>query len=99
MSPPQPKARRAGPQDFRYFLSPSLWKAYPFLPVIRRVDDRLEYGVLYDAQGVSGLFGFRCTVFLVNLFTLPRIESVLLTGPRRVYDTFEELADDGWHVD
>jgi hypothetical protein len=99
MSPQTSKARRAGPRDFLYFHSPSLWKVFPFLPVVRRIDDRVECGILYDAEGVSGLFGFRCAVFLTNLFALPRTESALLTGPRRVYDTFDELADDGWYVD
>jgi hypothetical protein len=99
MPPLHSKARRAGPRDFLYFQTPSLWKAYPFLPLIRRIEGHVDCGVLYDAQEVSGLFGFRCTVFLTNLFTLPRVESTLLTGPRRVYDTFEELADDGWYVD
>jgi hypothetical protein len=36
--------------------------------------------------------GFSARVFLVNLFGV-------LTRPKCVYDTFEELASDGWVVD
>ncbi len=55
--------------------------------------------VLYDAYGVSGTCGFRCTVFLRNVFTLPPTEAQLLTSAREVFDTFDELADAGWAVD
>jgi hypothetical protein len=58
-----------------------------------------ELGILYDARGASGRTGYACTVFRTNLFTLPRNEADLLALPRHVYDTLDELADDGWLVD
>jgi hypothetical protein len=93
--------RRATARDFRYFADPALWPTYPFLPVTRRADGSadLECGVLYDAYGVSGTTGYRCTVFLANLFDLPPTPDRLLAGPRCVYDTFDELADAGWAID
>jgi hypothetical protein len=93
--------RQAGARDLLYFATPRLWHHYPFLPVIRRPagSREIEYGVLYDAGGVSGTYGYRCTVFLTNLFTLPRTEAGLFARPRHVYDSFEDLANDGWVVD
>jgi hypothetical protein len=93
--------RRATDRDFRFFADPSLWPHYPFLPLSRHAigSDQTELGVLYDAHGVSGTTGHRCTVFLRNLFMLSDTEAALLASPRCVYDTFDELADDGWGVD
>jgi len=64
--------RRATDRDFRFFSDPSLWPHYSFLPLSRRVigSSEVELGVLYDAYGVSGTAGHRCTVFLRNLFML-----------------------------
>jgi hypothetical protein len=90
--------RRATVRDLLYFTHPHLWPHYPFLPVARRVRDgsTAQCGVLYDACGVSGTYGYGATVFLVNLFVLPRTEAGLLARPKCMYDTIEELADDGW---
>jgi hypothetical protein len=93
--------RRATARDLRYFGDPSLWPHYPCLPLIRQATDSTEreLGVLYDAYGVSGKCGFRCTVFFVNVYALPATEAELFAGPRQVFDTFDELAAAGWAVD
>ncbi len=92
--------RVAGPRDLLFFSSPHLWPHRPFLPVIRcPVGAPMEYGVLYDAVHVSGIYGFSTTVFLANLLLLPRTEAKLFALPRRVYDAPEEMAADGWVVD
>ncbi len=92
--------RLAGPRDLLYFSCPDLWPLRPFLPLMRYpVGGPAEEGLLYDAVHVSGTYGFSTTVFLVNLLLLPRTEAELLAVPRRVYDTPEELARDGWVVD
>jgi hypothetical protein len=64
--------RRAGPRDLLFFQSPHLWQHYPFLPLLRWACNGAEpeCGILYDARGVSGTYGFACTAFLVNLFAL-----------------------------
>jgi len=101
MNPPALYQRRATARDLHYFAHPELWPHRPFLPVIRQAlgDSARQCGLLYDARGVSGLYGFGCTVFLCNLFALPATEAEFLAQPRCVYDTFEQLADDGWSVD
>ena len=92
--------RRAGPRDLLYFSRPDLWPWRPFLPMKRYpVDAPPEYGVLYDAVHVSGTYGLSATVFLTNLWTVPRTEAALLALPHHCYDTAEELAADGWIVD
>lgn len=92
--------RRATARDFRFFRNPQLWTHYPFLPLTRRAADGLQQlGLLYDARGVSSTYGYSCTVFLANLFFLPISEQAFLALPRCAYDTFDELADDGWCVD
>jgi hypothetical protein len=100
--PPTPTPRRrATARDLAFLQTPERWPRYPFLPLVRCLGDRTlpECGLLYDALGVSGRVGYRCTVFLVNLLAVPTTEAALLAAPRRVYDTFDELADDGWVVD
>jgi hypothetical protein len=83
------------------FRTPRLWSRWPFLPVVRLspgcVD--VECGLLYDARGVSGTYGYSATVFLCNYYRLPHGEAAVLALPKRVYDTAEEIADAGWTVD
>jgi len=101
MSQTQPYGRRATVRDLVTMETPRRWRQFPFLPLTRRLNDHdpPELGVLYDARAASGKTGFRCTVFLVNLYALPGTEAELLRQPRCVYDTFDELANDGWVVD
>lgn len=93
--------RRAGPRDCLFFENPCLWPHYPFLPVVRRPCGQAEpeLGLLYDARGQSGLFGYSSSVFLVNLFEVPHTETQFLALPKLVYDSFDDLAQDGWTVD
>ncbi len=100
MSPVTDPPRPTRPRDLVYFRSPRLWPTWPFLPVIRRpVGGPQQLGVLYDARAVSGTCGYSATVFLTNLFLLPPTEAKHLTLPKCVYDTAEEMADNGWAVD
>jgi hypothetical protein len=101
MNPPVRYERRAGARDLHWFAHPELWPYRPFLPVTRQAvgSDARQCGLLYDARGVSGRYGFACTVYLVNVYRLPATEAELLAQPRCVYDTFEQLAADGWSLD
>jgi hypothetical protein len=80
------------------FSKPEIWPNRPFLTLTRRHPEtsEIEYGVLYDARGASGLYGYSCTVFLANIFQLPARESEFLKLPHHTYDTFEEIAEAGW---
>src|SRR4051812_34303656 len=79
--------------------APRLWPTYPFLPVRRAGGDGLlELGVLYEARGLTGRWGYSSTVFRANLFMLPPSEDQFLHLPRYVYDTLDELLDDGWRI-
>ena len=100
MNTAAPRARRATARDMHFFENPQLWPHRPFLPVIRQEPEngQLQLGVLYDARQ-SGAVGYCCTVFLTNLYDLPLTEAELLSVPRLVYDTFDELAGAGWVVD
>jgi hypothetical protein len=93
--------RRATTRDMHFFQNPQLWLQYPWLPVTRQAIDSgpQELGVLYDARGISGIYGYACTVWVANLFCLPQTESEFLALPKHVYDNWEELANDGWTVD
>ena len=93
--------RRATMRDLTFMSTPSLWSVYPFLPVIRRgaVGGCQQLGVLYDAVGVSGRYGYTATVWLTNLFLLPKTEAEFFDLPKIVYDTLDELVEDGWVVD
>jgi hypothetical protein len=91
--------RRATERDFLFFQNPSSWRTHPFLPLTRRdLSCRPELGVLFDARSFD-LHGYVCTVVLCNLFLLPSTVAELLALPRLVYDSFDELANEGWSVD
>ena len=93
--------RRATARDLIFLSTPSLWSLHPFLPVIRRAarSDCQQLGVVFDAVGASGLYGYSATVFLTNFFAIPRTQAHLLALPKIVYDTLDELVNDGWVVD
>jgi hypothetical protein len=93
--------RRATAKDLVMFASPSQWPVRPFLPLTRQLPEsrETELGLLYDARGASGLYGYGATVFRVNLLDLPATDAEFLSLPHYTYDTFDELADDGWIVD
>lgn len=98
LTPPE-RSNRA--RNLLFLTTPELWPLRPFLPLVRRRDnpDNPECGVLYDARGASGTWGYSATVFRTNLFELPESEAELLVLPKCVYDAPEELFDDGWQVD
>jgi hypothetical protein len=83
------------------FLSePSLWPAWPILPLVRRrpgSDD--ECGFLFDFEKVYGRAGFTSTVFLGNIFEMPASHEELLQLSREVYDGAEEVYAAGWRID
>ena len=93
--------RRATARDLHFFQNPHFWPLHPLLPVTRRSTpaSEKELGLLLDTHGQLSLCGYACTVFVVNLFFLPPTLAEFLSLPRHVYDTFDELADDGWVVD
>jgi hypothetical protein len=100
MNPPSPVIQAARPRNLLFFHTPRLWPQWPFLPVVRRrPGSEVEYGVLYDARGVSGQLGYSATVFLTNYFLLPPTEEEFLALPKEVYDRPEEIADAHWSVD
>ncbi len=100
MNSPSGSQRRATARDLYYFCHPDVWPLRPFLPVRRTCAGREDQlGLLYDASSTSGIYGYNCTVFLINLLELPPTEAEFLKLPRCVYDTFAELADAGWVVD
>ena len=96
-----PKPAPTGPARMLLFLqTPSLWPLWPFLPMVRHWPGKIEEcGIVYDSRRSERAVGYRCTVFLVNLFEIPCGEADLLQLPREVYDTFEDLAAAGWQVD
>ena len=91
----------AHPQRNLLFLSSaSLWPNWPFLPVIRRRPGKEEeYGVMFDALTACNLPGYSATVFITNVFQIPRQLDALLDLPKEVYDRPEEVEAAGWRVD
>lgn len=83
------------------FRTPSLWPCWPYLPVKRSLPDGTgqQLGVVFDARGACGRYGFSATVFLTNLYFVPRTQEEFFALPQCVYDTAEEMAEAGWSVD
>ncbi len=91
---------RSPQRDLHFMGNPSLWVTWPFLPLVRRhPDGPTDYGVLCDTRSLSRLTGFRCTVFLTNVFLIPRRLDQFLALPREVFDNFDEVVTAGWRVD
>lgn len=82
-----------------FLANPTLWPLWPFLPVVRRTSGDEELGVVYDAREAVALTGYSATVFLTNMFTLPRNFQEFLKLPKETFDCAEELAEAGWRVD
>jgi hypothetical protein len=87
-------------RNLQMFTCPDLWPAWPFLPLVKRLPGQpAGYGVLFDVMGSHGLPGYFATVFLTNMFLMPRQLDEFLALPKEVFDTCDELADTGWCVD
>jgi hypothetical protein len=87
-------------RNLQFFTRSALWKAWPFLPVVRRRPGcSEELGVLFDSLNAGGPAGYGCTVFLSNMFLLPPQLEEFLSLAKEVYDTPEEMLDAGWRVD
>jgi hypothetical protein len=89
-------------RNLLFMANPRLWTVWPYLPLVRRPGkggEDYECGLLCDLQGWRRLSGFRCTVFLTNLFLLPESPDQILDLAKETFDTFEELLAAGWRVD
>jgi hypothetical protein len=87
-------------RDLLYLRTPRLWPTWPYLALMRRrPGQEEEYGVLYDFRGTSGRTGFSATVFLSNLFLMPRNEEQMLALPHETFDNADEIVAAHWHVD
>src|SRR4051794_39784411 len=92
--------RPATERDLFFMTSPALWDAWPMLPVVRRhADGNYDCGLMYDTRGAPQLAGLMATVWLSNLFLIPRTLEEFLALPKETYDTFDEVVAAGWRVD
>ena len=92
--------QQARQRNLLFFTQPRLWPTWPFLPLVRRrPGQEEEYGILFDAKTACELPGYAATVFLCNLFLMPRTLDEFLALPHETFDTPEEIADAGWAVD
>jgi hypothetical protein len=93
--------RPATERDLFFLSTPALWTTWPMLPVVRRhADGSYDCGLMYDCRGGgTRLAGLAASVFLANLFLLPRTLDEFLKLPRETYDTLEEVVAAGWRVD
>lgn len=92
--------RRGRARQLLFLSTPRLWPAWPFLPLVRRRPGcEEELGLLYDGLGAGGLTGLSSTVFICNLFELPRTLPEFLALPKEVYDTAEAVYEALWRVD
>src|SRR5262245_48146361 len=94
------RPRPASERDLLLMSTPALWPAWPMLPVVRRhADGSYDCGLMYDCRGAPRLAGLATTVFLANLFQLPKTLDEFLKLPRETFDTLEEVIAAGWRVD
>jgi hypothetical protein len=93
--------RAATERDLLWMSTPALWTTWPMLPVVRRhADGGYDCGLMYDCRGGGPrLAGRVATVWICNLFLLPRTLDEFLRLPRETFDTLEEVVGAGWRVD
>ena len=97
---PSSPGRAHRQRNLLFLTQPTLWPAWPYLPLVKRLPGRPEnYGVLVDAMRCWNLPGYSATVFLTNLFLVPALPAELLALPKEVFDTADEVIDAGWCVD
>ena len=100
MSTPAAAAPGGRERDLLFLRQPRLWPNWPFLALVRRRPGRdEELGLLFDAGGAAGLYGYSSTVWLSNLFLIPATLEEFLALPKETFDTPEEIADASWSVD
>ena len=86
-------------RNLLFLAQPRHWPAWPFLPLIRRIEGECECGLLCDLMATHDLAGYSATVFLSNLFLLPSRLDEFLALSRETFDTPEEVFDAGWRID
>jgi hypothetical protein len=87
-------------RNLLFMTDPKRWSHWPFLPLMRSISEQdYDCGLLCDLEKSFGLSGFRCTVFVCNLFEVPPTLQELLALPKETFDTFEELLAAGWRID
>ena len=97
---PTATAQSERTRNLLFLGKPSLWPAWPYLPLMRRLPGQEEEcGLLYDALHVSGKTGFSATVMLCNLFCIPSDEAEFLALPKETFDCPDEVFAAGWRVD
>ena len=78
-------------EDFEFLRETMRWSYWPFCPVKRSRDNKIELGACYDGEA-----GTR-RVYLGNMLTL--IETGLTDVPYIDYPNSYQLLMDGWIVD
>ena len=78
---------------------PQCWPNWPYLAVVRIQEDEKEIGSMVDLFRTVDLPGYSSTVFLTNIFALPRAVEELLALPHETYDTSDEVVAAGWRAD
>ena len=92
--------RPATQRDLLFMSTPALWPQWPMLPLVRRHQDgSYDCGLMYDCRGAPRLAGLAATVFLSNLFLLPKSLDEFLQLPKETFDTFDEVVAAGWRID
>lgn len=78
-------------QDLHMLNHPDIWPAFPFLPVKRYVEGRLDCRVIWAGTPLK--------VVEASLFALPGTEEEFTTLPHIDYASTEAIVSDGWTVD
>ena len=93
--------RRATMRDLMFVSTPSLWSLHPYLPVIRRsaAGDHQQLRRRLRRPRRNRPVRILINGPARNLFAMPETEAELLALPKIVYDTYDELLDDGWVID
>jgi hypothetical protein len=99
MTPTAIPDEAARSRTLHFLTHPKLWPNWPFLPVVRRRPGQEELGVVFDALGACDLPGYSTTVFVTNLFLMPRSLDQFLALPHETFDVPEEVCAAGWNVD
>ena len=81
-------------RDATLIRHPGSWPGWPYLPLTKAIPNAdKQLGTMLAGEGYGS------TIFLVNMYSMPRNKEDFDGLPRKVYNSAEDIVLDGWKID
>jgi hypothetical protein len=81
-------------KSLKFMLDPNRWPRWPYLPV-----KKYPVGMSHGMPDTGVVLEGKPTVYIANLYALPRTPEGWEALQKHEYLTFQALVNDGWIVD